>query len=90
MPYMPKESKACMMEMFTKHGKTLWGPYGFFDAFNPTQEWVADRMYICIDVGPVGPMIENHLTGKCWEIFMKTPEVAKTLERIRATEPKLR
>jgi hypothetical protein len=90
MPYVPNEAKACMMEMFTKHGKALWGPYGFFDAFNLTQDWVADRMYICIDVGPVGPMIENHLTGKCWEIFMKTPEVAKTLERIRATEPKLR
>jgi len=86
-PYLPSESKAAMTEMFTKYGKRLWGPYGPYDAFNLTRNWYTDE-YICINVAPVAPMIENHLTGKCWEVFTKTPEIAATLKRLRETEPK--
>jgi len=85
-PYLPEESKAAMTEMFTKYGKRLWGPYGPYDAFNLTRDWYTDD-YICINVAPVAPMIENHLTGKCWEVFMKAPEIAETLRRLRETEP---
>jgi hypothetical protein len=76
-----------MTEMFTKYGKHLWGPYGPYDAFNLTRDWYTDE-YICINVAPVAPMIENHLTGKCWEVFMKAPEIAETVKRLRVTEPK--
>lgn len=75
MPYLPKESLACLVEMYEKHGDQLWGPFGFYDAFNLSQNWVA-RDYLGIDVGPIGPMIENHRTGFCWKTFMKASEIS--------------
>ncbi|MHC4962238.1 MAG: glucoamylase family protein, partial [Planctomycetota bacterium] len=85
--YLPDEAKAAMVEMFTKHGDRLWGPFGPYDAFNLTKDWVAED-YIAINVAPVAPMIENHLTGKCWETFMKAPEIQKTVNRLRKNNNK--
>jgi hypothetical protein len=84
--YVPDESKECMVEMFTQYGKQLWGAYGFFDAFNLTQDYFASHHYLSIDVGPVAPMIENHLTGKCWDVFMKAPELQATVKRLVKAE----
>lgn len=86
MPYLPEESKAALLEMFTEHGKKLWGPFGFYDSFNLTQEWFANG-YIAIDVGPIGPMIENYRSGACWQYFMRVPELRQTIERLMRTEP---
>jgi hypothetical protein len=86
MPYLPAESKAAMTEMFTKYGDRLWGPFGFYDAFNLTVDWFP-KEYLSIDVGPIAPMIENHRTGKCWDVFMQAPEIQKTIKRIHRTEP---
>ena len=79
--YLPEDVIDLMCELYLNEGETLWGPFGFYDAFNPTRDWIADG-YIGIDVGPIGPMIENHRSGKLWETFMKAPEVNQALKSI--------
>ncbi len=86
LPYAPEESLACLAEMYGKHGKRLWGPFGFYDAFNFSRDWVA-RGWLGIDVGPIAPMIENHRTGLCWKTFMKAPETAAAV-RILGDRPR--
>jgi hypothetical protein len=86
MPYAPKESRACLAEMYKKHGKELWGPFGFYDAFNLTRNWVA-RDYLGIDLGPIAPMIENHRTGFCWKTFMKAPEIVSVTKILAQAPP---
>lgn len=77
--YQPEKVLRMMEEMYLKEGGRLWGPFGFYDAFNPTRDWVAAG-YIGIDVGPIAPMIENHRTEKLWEVFMRAPEIRAALE----------
>jgi hypothetical protein len=74
MPYVPAESLSCLNEMYEKYGAKLWGPFGFYDSFNFTRNWVS-KTYLCIDEGPIAPMIENYRSGFCWKIFMKCPEI---------------
>ena len=80
-PYLPKESLACLLEMYEKHGSALWGPFGFYDAFNFSRDWVA-KNYLCIDVGPIAPMIENYRSGLCWNTFMKAKEIQPVIKVI--------
>jgi hypothetical protein len=81
MPYLPEPVIEMMCELYLEQGDTFWGPFGFYDAFNPTLEWVADG-YIGIDVGPIAPMIENHRSGKLWDTFMKAPEMHEAIDQI--------
>jgi len=85
MPYVPEESISCLMEMYQKYGDQLWGPFGFYDAFNFTRGWVS-KTYLCIDQGPIAPMIENYRTGFCWKVFMKTPEIQPVVKLINDGE----
>ena len=62
-------------------GDRIWGDYGFYDAFNITDEWVADS-YLAIDQGPIICMIENYRTGLLWELFMGAPEIQAGLEKL--------
>ena len=78
-PYLPESCESALIEMFVKYGEKLWGPYGFYDAFNPTRDWVGEN-FIGIDVGPIAPMIENYRTGLCWKYFMKAPEIQKAVK----------
>lgn len=78
-PYTPEESMKALKFFYYTLGDRLWGPYGFYDAFNLTEQWTASS-YLAIDQGPIIVMIENHRTGLLWELFMSAPEVqaAKT------------
>lgn len=53
---------------------SLWGPYGFKDAFHPGLNWY-DTDYLGIDQGPIILMIENYRTGKVWQRFMSYPDI---------------
>ncbi len=75
MPYTPAESMAALKHFYYAYGKQLWGPFGFYDAINPSRDWVSPT-YLAIDQGPMVPMIENHRTGLCWWKFMSHPDVA--------------
>jgi hypothetical protein len=67
-------------------GDRLWGPYGFYDAFNPTQDWYANS-YLAIDQGPIIVMIENHRTGLLWNLFMSAPEIQTAFTKLNITYP---
>jgi hypothetical protein len=85
MPYVPTESMSCLLEMYQKYGTRLWGPFGFYDAFNFSRDWVS-KTYLCIDEGPIAPMIENYRTGLCWKTFMKAPEIAPVVKMLNEGE----
>ena len=87
MPYAPEEAQAFLTELYQKHGKELWGPFGFSDAFNLKRNWVSND-YIGIDVGPIAPMIENYRSGLCWKLFMKAKEIGPLLKMLAAPRPK--
>ncbi len=77
--YQPEKVIRMIEEMYLTDGAELWGPFGFYDAFNPTRDWIATG-YIGIDVGPIAPMIENYRTGKFWKAFMRAPEIRAAIE----------
>lgn len=81
MPYTPTESIAVLKHFYRTYGEELWGPFGFYDAFNPEQNWFADS-YIAIDQGPIINMIENYRSGLLWSAFMSNPEIIIALEDI--------
>lgn len=81
MPYTPEESLAALKHFYRDRGDKLWGPMGFFDAYNDAQNWVADS-YLAIDQGPIICMIENYRTELLWQNFMKNTEIQTALDAI--------
>jgi len=80
-PYTPEESMKALKFFYYTMGDRLWGEFGFYDAFNPTEEWYASS-YLAIDQGPIILMIENYRTALLWELFMQDEEVRKGLEKL--------
>src|SRR5690606_2708971 len=80
-PYTPEESMRALKFYYYSMGDRLWGEYGFYDAFNITEEWVANS-YLAIDQGPIIIMIENHRTGLLWDLFMSAPEIKSGLTKL--------
>jgi hypothetical protein len=80
-PYTPEQSMDAIRSFYYFLGDRLWGPYGFYDAFNPTAGWYANS-YLAIDQGPIVVMIENHRTGLLWSLFMTAPEVQAGLAKL--------
>ncbi len=81
MPYTPAESMAALVHFYRDHGDKIWGPMGFYDAFNIGANWYA-KSYLAIDQGPIINMIENHRTGLLWDHFMANPEIQTALDKI--------
>lgn len=81
MPYTPSQSLDALKYFYRQLGARLWGPYGFYDAFNLGANWFASS-YLAIDQGPIIAMIENHRTGLLWNLFMANPEIQPALEAI--------
>ena len=65
-------------------GDRLWGPYGFYDAFDVSHSWWASST-LAIDQGPEICMIENYRTGLLWNLFMSAPEVQTGLTKLGYT-----
>jgi hypothetical protein len=84
MPYTPVESMDALKFFYYTMGDRLWGSYGFYDAFNVTEGWVANS-YLAIDQGPIIVMIENHRSGLLWNLFMSAPEVQAGLTKLGFT-----
>ncbi len=80
-PFTPAESMKAMHFFYYKMGDRLWGPYGFYDAFNITENWYASSN-IAIDQGPILIMIENYRSGLLWELLMSAPEIQGGLEKL--------
>jgi hypothetical protein len=83
-PYSPAQSMQALKFFYYTLGDRLWGPYGFYDAFNITEGWTADS-YLAIDQGPIVVMIENYRTGLLWDLFMSAPEVQTAMDKLGFT-----
>ncbi|MDX2445254.1 MAG: glucoamylase family protein [Bacteroidales bacterium] len=79
LPYTPEYSMEAIRFFYYSLGEKLWGEYGFYDAINITEGWVANS-YLAIDQGPIIVMIENYRSGMLWELFMSCPEVPDGLK----------
>jgi hypothetical protein len=82
--FTPVESMEAIHHFYYLLGDKLWGEYGFYDAFNATEDWWADS-YIAIDQGPIINMIENYRTGLLWDLFMSCPEIQSGLDELGFT-----
>lgn len=85
-PYTPEYSMQVLRSFYYNFNGKLWGKYGFYDAFNQTENWYATN-YLAIDQGPIIIMIENHRTGLLWNLFMSSPEVKAGLTKLEFTSP---
>jgi hypothetical protein len=83
-PYSPMQSMKALKFFYYTLGDRLWGPYGFYDAFDITEGWTA-HSYLAIDQGPIIVMIENYRTGLLWNLFMSSPEVQVAMEKLGFT-----
>jgi len=81
MPYTPKESMAVLRHLYRDLGERTWGPYGFYDSFNQTENWF-EPCYMALNQGPITTMIENHRSGLVWRLFMSNPEIRPMLDAI--------
>jgi hypothetical protein len=81
LPFAPEIVLPTIQSMIMKHGDSIWGKYGFYDAFNPTAGWVNDD-FIGIAQGPMLIMIENFRTGMVWNYVMKDPIIQDGLKKL--------
>ncbi len=81
MPYTPEESINALKYLYRNLGKKIWGPMGFYDAFNQQRNWYADS-YLAIDQGPIIDMIENYRSQLLWNNFMANAEIQQALDDI--------
>ena len=88
MPYVPEESMKALHFFYYKLGDKLWSDYGFYDAFNLTEQWF-DNQHIAIDQGPIVIMIENYRTKLLWSLFMNDPEIKIGMKKLGFQSPVL-
>ena len=80
-PYTPEESLAALHTFYYIYGDRLFGPYGFYDAFNLDNSWFASS-YIAIDQGPIIVMLENYRSGLLWQLFMQNADIQQGLTKL--------
>ena len=78
-PFAPDSCLPVVWKLWNSY-PSLWGPYGFRDAFNLTAnpDWY-DTDYIGIDEGPIVLMIENYRTERVWKRFMRNADIQRGL-----------
>jgi len=87
-PYTPEFSMQALRHFYEDKGNSIWGEYGFADAFSDEHNWVA-KSYLAIDQGPIVVMIENYRSGLLWKLFMRNPDVQKGLIKLGFSSPAL-
>ena len=80
-PYTPEASLEALQYFYRNLGDRLWGIYGFRDAFNEDENWVAP-IYMGLNQAPITIMIENYRSGIIWNSFMANPEIRPMLQKI--------
>ncbi len=83
-PYTPKESMAALKHFYRDLGPQTWGAYGFYDGFNPSQNWF-QPVWMGLNQAQIVVMIENYRTGLAWKLFMANPEMNAALATIGFT-----
>ena len=87
-PYTPYYALQAM-RYFYQLKDSLWGPFGFRDAFSLYERWFSPQ-YLAIDQGPIVVMIENYRSGLPWSLFMSREDVQRGLRQagIHSPQPK--
>jgi hypothetical protein len=80
----PEIALPAVLAMRDKFGEKIYGKYGFADAFNPNNGWVASDV-IGIDVGITLLSAENFRTSNVWKWFMANREITKALQLVKLT-----
>ena len=78
--YTPEESMEVIRKLYGIEG--MFGPYGFYDAYNACRQPAVVDHYLAIDQGPEAVMIENYRSGLLWKLFMSAPEIQAGLEKL--------
>lgn len=88
--FAPEICIPALMAMRGRYGESLYGTYGFYDAFNVTFQDTAakvgqgrvtagkgwfDTDWLGIDQGPILAMIENYRTGLIWQLMRRNPYI---------------
>jgi hypothetical protein len=73
-----------LRNMLLKYGATIYGRYGFANAFNPETGWLSPYA-VGIDAGVTLLSAENLRTGRVWRWFMSNPEPGEALDAVGLT-----
>lgn len=84
--YTPEKSIAAMKNWMDNMKDSIWGNYGFYDAFSESAGWFPKK-YLAIDQGPEVVMIENYRSGMLWKLFMSCPEIKSGLLKLGFQSP---
>ncbi|MDP3921463.1 MAG: glucoamylase family protein [Candidatus Omnitrophota bacterium] len=79
--FTPEESIACLRHFYEDLGESLWGMYGFSDAFNLDKNWFS-RDVLGIDQGTLLLMIENYRSGHVWDVMSRNTYLAGAMELV--------
>ena len=79
LPFLPQPVLRVLRTIKDRY-PSAWTKYGFVDAFNPLKNWY-DSDVIGIDAGITLLMAENVRSGFVWDVFMKSPEARRGMER---------
>jgi len=82
--FAPDIAVPAVRAMYRNYDATIYGRYGFADAFHPTGSWVNPDV-IGIDLGITLLSAENLRTGHVWTWFMKNEEIRSALARAGLT-----
>ncbi|MCU0449584.1 MAG: beta-glucosidase [Bernardetiaceae bacterium] len=85
-PYVPHYAMQVLKHLYRRQGNRLFGPYGFYDAYNQAENWYSNQ-YLAIDQGPIVAMIENYRTGLLWRLGNQIPELWQGLAQMGITPP---
>lgn len=88
MPYAPEEVMSALKHFYFDLGDSLWGPYGFYDAYVACENRVI-KNYLANNQCAVLPMIENYRTGLVWKLFMGAPEIQAGLKSLGFTSTEI-
>jgi hypothetical protein len=89
MPYTPSYSMQAMRHWYKNRKDSLFGPYGFYDAFSDQFNWYPKK-YLAIDQGPAVVMMENYRSGLLWKLFMSCQEVQNGLNKLGFKSPHIK
>ncbi|HKS09731.1 MAG TPA: glucoamylase family protein [Pyrinomonadaceae bacterium] len=79
--FTPELATTALRTMNERWGRTIYGKYGFVDAFNPKTKWT-DTDVIGINAGIILLSAENMRTGAIWRWFMQNREIPRALDRV--------
>jgi hypothetical protein len=79
--FAPDISVPALIAMKEKFGETIWGHYGFVDAFNPNIGWI-DQDGIAINLGITLVSAENLRSRHVWRWFMRNVEIPHAMRLV--------